>query len=154
MRFILSVIIALVSIPFAGQAQVQARAANPVHWQFSVKKMDNDVFRFEAKATLDNGYHIWALDAGGDGTLVATSFIAEEMQNGGWIADWTESKAAKAEKNEFFGGAIRWHEKEITFYRDFKGKRGDKVKGAVQYQSCNDQMCFPPAVENFVVLVN
>ena len=60
----------------------------------------------------------------------------------------------EGEKIDFIEGAIRWHEKEITFYRDFKGKRGDKVKGAVQYQSCNEQMCYPPAIENFVVLAN
>ncbi len=149
MKFLLS-IIALAFFPLALKAQTKP---NPVHWQFSVKKMDNDLYRFEAKATLDNGFHIWAQDPGGDGTLIPTSFTAEELQ-GGWSGDWKESAAPKTAKLDFIDGAIRWHEKTITFYRDFKGKRGDKVKGAVQYQTCNDMMCLPPAIENFVVPVN
>ena len=153
MKFILSAIIALALIPFSGKAQSKT-ALNPVHWQFSVKKMDNDLYRFEAKATLDKGFHIWAQDPGGDGSLIPTSFTAEQLQNGGWSGDWKESAQPKTEKLEFIDGAIRWHEKTITFYRDFKGKRGDKVKGAVQYQTCNDAMCLPPAIENFIVLVN
>ena len=151
MKFILS-IIALALLPFAVTAQSKT-APNPVHWQFSVKKMDNDLYRFEAKATLDNGFHIWAQDPGGDGTLIPTSFTAEELQ-GGWAGDWKESNQPKTQKLDFIDGAIRWHEKSITFYRDFKGKRGDKVKGAVQYQTCNDIMCLPPAIENFIVQVN
>ncbi len=150
MKLILSVLAALIFMPFAGKAQ---STPNPVHWQFSVKKMDNDLYRFEAKATLDAGYHIWAQDPGGDGSLIPTSFTAEAVQ-GGWVGDWKENAQPKTQKLEFIEGAIRWHEKNITFFRDFKGKHGDKIKGAVQYQTCNDKMCLPPAIENFVVPVN
>lgn len=153
MKLILAALIAL-SIPFYSTAQLKAAGNNPVHWDFSVKKMDGDNYRFEAKAVLDNGFHIWAQDPGGDGSLIPTSFTAEELQNGGWVGDWKEVKSPKSEKLSFIDGVVRWHEKEITFYRDFKGKRGDKVKGAVQYQSCNDKMCYPPAIENFIVLAN
>lgn len=151
MRLLLSVIV-LALFPLALMAQSKP-ALNPVHWQFSIKKMDNDLYRFEAKATMDSGFHIWAQDPGGDGTLIPTSFTAEELQ-GGWAGDWKEGTQPKTQKLDFIDGAIRWHEKSVTFYRDFKGKRGDKVKGAVQYQTCNDMMCLPPAIENFVVLVN
>jgi thiol:disulfide interchange protein DsbD len=151
MKFFFAALVAILMVPFSGKAQT---TNNPVHWTFSVKKMDNDVFRFEAKATLDKGYHVWAQDPGGDGSLIPTSFTAEQLQNGGWTGDWKEVEQPKVARMEYIDGAVRWHEKTVTFYRDFKGKRGDKVKGAVQYQSCNDKMCFPPAIENFVVMVN
>ncbi|MFA6059231.1 MAG: protein-disulfide reductase DsbD domain-containing protein [Taibaiella sp.] len=156
MKFFFAAIIAILFVPFSGKAQITPATSsnNPVHWTFSIKKMDTDVFRFEAKATLDKGYHVWAQDPGGDGSLIPTSFTAEQLQNGGWTGDWKEVEQPKIAKMDFIDGAVRWHEKTVTFYRDFKGKRGDKVKGAVQYQSCNDKMCFPPAIENFVVLVN
>lgn len=153
MKFFLSAIIALAFIPFAGKAQTKP-TIDPVHWQFSVKKTDNDLYRFEARATMDNGYHIWAQDPGGDGSLIPTSFTTEALQNGGWSGDWKESTQPKVQNMTEIEGAVRFHEKTVTFYRDFKGKAGDKIKGAVQYQSCNDRMCFPPAIENFVVQVN
>lgn len=153
MKTLFFAFIAFCSISLTAQAQGRA-ASNPVHWQFSIRKMENDVYRFEAKATLDAGFHIWAQDPGGDGSLIPTSFTAEQLQNGSWVGDWKETTQPKVQKLDFIDGDIRWHEKAITFYRDFKARRGDRVKGAVQYQSCNDQMCLPPAIENFVVLVN
>jgi len=154
MRAFFAAFLALLCLPFMAAAQGRI-PGNPVHWHFSVKKLGNDdTYRFEAKATLDNGFHIWAQDPGGDGSLIPTSFTAEQLQNGGWIGDWKEATNPRTQKLDFIEGDIRWHEKTVTFYRDFKGKRGDKVKGAVQYQSCNDQMCLPPAIENFVVMVN
>ncbi len=126
---------------------------NPVRWDFDIKKIDDNHYRIEAKATMSDGFHIWAQDPGGDGSLIPTSFTAEGLANGSWITDWEENKKPKTQQLSFVDGAVNWHEKEITFYRDFKGKKGDKVKGAVQYQSCNDEMCFPPAIENFILLV-
>lgn len=151
MKLFLTTLATLFIFSLTGKAQLPN---NPVHWEFSVKKLGDGAFRFEAKATLDKGYHVWAQDPGGDGSLIPTSFTAEQLQNGGWVGDWKELEQPKVAKMEYIDGAVRWHEKVVTFYRDFKGKRGDKVKGAVQYQSCNDKMCFPPAIENFIVLVN
>lgn len=153
MKLVLSVLFALLCLPFTGKAQGSA-ASKAVQWQFSIKKMDNDQYRFEAKAVMDKGFHIFAQDPGGDGTLIPTSFIVEALQNGSWTSDWKESTAPKTETIKELGETVRYHEKTIVFYRDFKGKRGEKVKGAVQFQSCNAEMCFPPAVENFVVVVN
>lgn len=152
MKLIYSLLAVFLMLPFAARSQ----SATPKHvqWQFSVKKLDNDLFRLEAKATVDAGFHIFAQDPGGDGTLIPTSFTTEGLQSGGWAGDWKESAAPKTERVKELDETIRYHEKAITFYRDFKGKRGDKVKGAVQYQTCNDMMCFPPAIENFVVIVN
>ncbi|MFT4062754.1 MAG: protein-disulfide reductase DsbD family protein [Edaphocola sp.] len=151
MKIIIRVCIAILCLlPMAARAQT---AGNPVSWQFSVKKMENDVYRFEAKATIGAGYHVWALDPGGDGSLIPTSFTSEQLP-GGWVGEWKESTAPKKIVLDYMDGNVRWHEKAITFYRDFKGKKGDKVKGAVQFQTCNEKMCLPPAIENFVVSVN
>ncbi|KAA5534749.1 hypothetical protein F0919_09050 [Taibaiella lutea] len=140
---------------FGSAPPLKSTPQNPVSWQFSIKKMDNGAYRLEAKATLANGFHIWAQDPGGDGSLIPTSFTSEQMQSGKWINDWKEMESPKSEKVSVFGDAVvRWFEKTVTFYRDFNAKKGDKIKGAVQYQSCNDQMCFPPAIQNFMVVVD
>lgn len=162
MRCLIVILFCLVLTPFSGKAQFTTNApgkmnapSNPVSWQFSIKKMDNGDYRLEAKATLTDGFHIWAQDPGGDGSLIPTSFTAEQIQNGKWIGDWKEVETPKVQKIDLFGdAAIRWHEKGATFYRDFKAKKGDKIKGSVQYQSCNDRMCMPPTIQNFMVTVD
>ena len=45
----------------------QANKQDVVQWQFSIVKKGNDTWTLKAKATMNEGYHIWALDAGGDG---------------------------------------------------------------------------------------
>ena len=98
MKLILTAIIAMMALPIASNAQVVAQSKNPVHWNFSVKKLDGDNYRFEAKATLERGFHIWSQDPGGDGSLIPTSFTAEELQNGGWSGEWKEQKSPKVRK--------------------------------------------------------
>lgn len=158
LKYITVAFFAVWTLPSISRAQFtpagKATPANPVTWQFSIKKMDNGTYRFEATAVLANGFHIWAQDPGGDGSLIPTSFTAEQIQNGKWTSDWKETEPVKSEKVDVFGeAAVHWHEKTVTFYRDFNAKKGDKIKGAVQYQSCNDRMCFPPAIQNFMVVV-
>jgi hypothetical protein len=160
MKSILGVLFCLLLSPCMVKAQLSTTSpikttapANPVNWQFSIKKLDNGDYRLEAKAALSQGYHIWAQDPGGDGTLIPTSFTAEQIQNGKWMGDWKEEQTPTVQKIAYVDGAVRYHERTVTFFRDFKAKKGDKIKGAVQYQSCNEKMCFPPAIENFAIVV-
>jgi len=160
-RIIAGLFLCCCLLPVAAKAQftpaspgIANTGNSPVDWQFSIRKMDNGDYRLEARATLSDGFHIWAQDPGGDGSLIPTSFTAESIQNGKWIGDWKETEQPKVQKIEIFGdAAIRWHDRSVTFYRDFKARKGDKIKGSVQYQSCNDRMCLPPAIRNFTVVV-
>jgi hypothetical protein len=155
-KYIIGILLCLMPVPFITNAQIAGsnatKASSPVNWQFSIKKMDNGNYRLEAKAVMSEGFHIWAQDPGGDGTLIPTSFTAEQIPNGKWIGDWKEQETPKVQKLEYVDGAVRFHEKSVTFFREFKATSGDKIKGAVQYQSCNDRMCLPPAIQNFAVV--
>lgn len=156
-KYIVGILFCLMTAPAAMHAQIggastTTKAESPVNWQFSAKKLDNGDYRLEAKAVLSGGYHIWAQDPGGDGTLIPTSFTAGQIQNGKWIGDWKEIETPKVQKLDYVDGAVRYHEKTVTFTRDFKAKSGDQIKGSVQYQSCNERMCLPPAIQNFSVV--
>lgn len=149
MKLILGLLIATLGTPFLVKAQINPVAQAPVHWSFLVQKKSNGEYRFEAHAIMDKGFHIWALDAGGDGSLIPTSFVSESIGKGSWTGDWKEQTPAEVHKLSFIDGAVRWHQKEVTFYRDFKAPAGTRVKGGVEYQTCNEQMCYPPATELF-----
>lgn len=150
MKLITIVLAILLGLPFAGKAQVKPVAQSPVHWSFIVQKKKNGEYRFEAHAIMDKGFHIWALDAGGDGSLIPTSFVSESISKGGtWTSDWKELAPPTVQTLSFIEGAVRWHQKEITFYRDFKAPAGTRIKGGVEFQTCNEEMCYPPATELF-----
>lgn len=144
MKKIRKLLLLLTILPSLSFAQGVFSSASPVMWDFSVTAPEAGTYRIRATAVLQPGFHIWALDAGGDGSLIATSFTMIDLQQGTWVGEWTESKDPVIETLEFIEGAIRWHEQKVTFYRDIKAPAGSEVKGSVVFQTCNDQMCFPP----------
>lgn len=156
-QFFFGILIVLLT-PLCIQAQIGGATAkpsfsNPVKWTFNIKKTSDDTYNIEAKASIDKGFHIWAIDPGGDGSLIPTSFTTEQLSNGKWISEWLETTNPKVETLDFIDGAIKWHEKQIIFYRTVKAASGTMLKGAVQYQTCNEMMCLPPAVENFNIII-
>ena len=149
MKLIFGLLALALGFPFMGKAQLKPVAQSPVHWSFIIQKKSNGEYRFEAHAIMDKGFHIWALDAGGDGSLIPTSFVSESLAKGSWTSDWKEQAPPIVQTLTFIEGAVRWHQQEITFYRDFKGAPGTRIKGGVEFQTCNEQMCYPPATELF-----
>lgn len=159
MKYVVCFVLVLMMGHAPGFAQFTTTTAlksdnkSPVSWHFEIKKTSNGDYRLEAMAIMAQGFHVWAQDPGGDGSLIPTSFTAEQIPNGKWIGDWKEVESPKTQTLEFVEGAVRWHEKSVTFYREFKAPKGSKIKGSVQFQTCNDQICLPPAIQNFSVLV-
>lgn len=155
MKKIIQVVFLLLSLlPLSGFAQGLKPSGSPVMWDFSVSQQEPGTYRVEAKAILQPGFHIWALDAGGDGSLIATSFATQDVAEGEWKdKGWMESKAPVVQRLEFIEGAIRWHEKEINFYREITAPGGTEVNGTVTFQTCNDQMCFPPEDLDFSIVL-
>ncbi len=126
---------------------------SPVEWHFSIKKIGETLYRIEAKAQMDKGFHIWAMEAGGDGSLIPTSVTIEAPETVEWQTAWTESKAPLVQTLDFIDGPIRWHEQTVIFSRDFKGRKAATLKGNATFQACNDQMCFPPDAASFSLVL-
>lgn len=119
---------------------------NPVKWQVTVQHLGNNEFQIMAKAKMKQSYHIWALDAGGDGSLINTSIETSNEEVLDWKDDeWKSNKEPKTETFEFIEGAVRYFENEVVFTRTFIAKdNATSIKGVISYQSCNESMCFPP----------
>ncbi len=145
------VLLMIVALGFCrpATAQIKPVAQKPVHWSFLIQKKKNGEYRFEAHAIIDKGFYICALDACGDGSLIPTSFVSATLAKGAWTSDWKEEKPPVVQTLAFIEGPVRWHQVEVTFYRDFKAPAGTRVKGGVEFQTCNEEMCYPPATELF-----
>lgn len=126
---------------------------NPIKWEFEVEAVEgeSDAYTFMATGTIDSGFHIWALDAGGDGSLIPTSFTWNEATQVDWQGDWHESPAPVTHHLEFIEGAVRWHEGAVRFSRQFKIHNRSGLAGEVLFQTCNEASCFPPESVTFMV---
>ena len=138
--FFVMLIVGLQAKSFAKEAE------QPVKWQVTVQHLGNDEFQLVAKAKMKPNFHIWALDAGGDGSLINTSIETSSEDELDWTdKTWKSNKQPKTETFEFIEGAVHYFENEVVFTRNFKVKEPvTSIKGTISYQSCNESMCFPP----------
>lgn len=122
-----------------------AQTEKVVGWKVEAKPVNADKTEYviTAKAIMQNGYHIWAMDAGGDGSLIPTSITLSD--NISWKDEWTADQKVHAETLEFIEGTVYSYSKTVTFTRHFILPKGiHKLNGMITFQTCNESMCLPP----------
>jgi thiol:disulfide interchange protein DsbD len=142
-----------VLIMLAGTSMLFAQSKSSddavVQWSYKVMARPGNSYELQATATIKEGYHIWALDAGGDGSLIATAFDTKD-DNIKWQDGWRENAKPQEHTYEFIEGAVRYFEHTVTFSRIFTVAGSAKaISGTVTFQTCNDRMCLPPETTGF-----
>ncbi|WP_222166709.1 protein-disulfide reductase DsbD domain-containing protein [Edaphocola aurantiacus] len=130
---------------FLTSASFAQQTEKIVSWTVTVKATNADQAEYElsAKATMQKGYHIWAMDAGGDGSLIATSITITPDLN--WKDKWMANQRPHDENLDFIEGTVFSYNNTVTLSRKFTADKGTKkIKGIITYQSCNESMCLPP----------
>ncbi len=122
-----------------------------VTWTFDLVQKNAGTYEFQAHAEIKPGFHLWSVNPGGDGTLIPTDFTIED-EHIKWSGDWKESMAPQVRSYDFIDGAVRYFDRNVTFSRLLTGLRpGATLSGSVDFQTCNEQMCFPPETLDFTV---
>ncbi len=135
---------------FAQLGLVLSKPSNPdaiVTWKFDMKPSSDNTYLFSATATIEKGYHIFALDAGGDGTLMNTEFEIDDYSDA--PVEWRVVPQPKTVVLDYVDGDIYWHENKVTFSKVIT-LEGDATvfTGTVTYQICNEDKCLPPVTKD------
>lgn len=145
MRYLITILTLLLTI--LGFSQINFGGINndkAVLWKLD-KQRDKDSTLLKLTAHIKPDFHIWDLDAGGDGTLISTSIEIMDTDAYKWISEQKPSLV----NLDFVEGTLRWHEKKVTFFtkvpNDIVDNPDFMVK--VNYQVCNHTMCYPPTDE-------
>lgn len=131
-------------LAFGGHAQ---QFQNPVSWDFSVKKNDKGQYDFVAQARIAEKWHIYAMQPGGDGSLIGTTLQFDKSVK--LLSQPKELTPAREET--LLDDRVRLHSGKARIGATLNGKPGDKVSGTVEYQACNDMMCLPPKTQTFTL---
>lgn len=135
------------------KSQAQANAKDVVKWKVSVQAVSENTYQLIAEAKMQDGFHIWALDAGGDGSLINTELLIHHPQKIEWKDNWTSNVAPKTEKYDYIDGAVHYYERGVRFTRTFTTTQKQVLQGSIRYQTCNEAMCFPPQDYAFEISV-
>jgi thiol:disulfide interchange protein DsbD len=124
---------------------------DPSAWSLKAQPADN-AYDLVFHVTLQPGWHVWALNAGGDGMLIPTTI---ELEKSDCAPVGKPREAGKLTETEMEGieGIVRYYSGEADFIQTVKAKSGDIVKGSYTYQLCNESMCLPPKTVPFTLRI-
>lgn len=119
---------------------------DPTDWSFSIKRQDATHFTLIATTTIKPKWHIYALNPGGEGELIGTSF---DFERGDVKLTSKVKEVTPAHQEILMDEKVNLHSNKATFSVNIAGRKGQTIRGTVEYQACNDMMCLPPKKKNF-----
>jgi len=121
-----------------------AQIYNPVQWSFELEVIDQNEVDFIAKATIEEGWHMYSQDV--EGGPVPTSFTFFEQDKIELKGTVEAQKAAHEEYDPNFEAVLKFFDGKVDFRQRIKLLSKDSVllKGELGFMVCNDVMCLPP----------
>lgn len=122
----------------------------PIKWSYTAKKTSATEATVFIKATLQDGWHLYAQE-NQEGGPVKTTFIFSSDKSYQLKGKVTEPKfISKFEKT--FNMNVNYFEKTVVFQQKVRLKGGKAVvKGAVEFMVCSNQQCLPPDTNEFSI---
>jgi len=126
---------------------------NPISWTFSAKKISDNTYELQMKATIQTNWHLYSQTQPEDAVAMPTTFVLNpnplftlegKIKEVGKMEKYTD-KVLKVSANQYSN--------TVTFTQliKLKGKAKTSVTGTVEFQTCDDQKCLPPKKVNFKV---
>lgn len=127
---------------------------DPAHWNYEVKKLAANEYELKFNLTLDEGWHIWAMKAGGDGFQIVPSFSFDKKPNIKWVGKIKETGNLISQVMDGVEGKVNYYSHTVTYTQIVKAAAGTTLSGKHEYQVCNDNMCLPPMDAPFSFQLN
>jgi len=126
---------------------------NPVTWDFSAKKIEGNTFEIIAKASIDEGWHLYSQHLDNIDGPVATEFTFNNEADEFELIEGTKEEGdLHTEYDKNFMMELSFFGNEATFTQKIKAKDGvAKVSGDVYFMVCDDVKCLPPEAVEFTI---
>ena len=123
---------------------------DPTRWFFEAKKTGDNTFDVVIKLQLDNGWHIYSFDPGGDGTLLPPVF--DFTKNAAVKLNGKVKESGRLEHEDIDGvGVVHYYKTSVTYTQKLTAKSDTELKGVLEYQVCDDHGCLPPKKKSFSI---
>jgi thiol:disulfide interchange protein DsbD len=149
-------LLALAILLFAGVAESKAQVLkDPTTWTYEAKRKFGNHFELFFHVKLAGNWHVYAIDPGGDESLIPPTFTFEKAKGLKLVGKIKETSKPITEKAEGLDKPVNYFNGEATFVQEVEVPSGSaiNIKGRHQYQVCNDRMCLPPKTKTFLFTV-
>ncbi len=140
-------IVFFTAITFISSAQI----FDPVKWDFSQKKLDENKIELSFKATIDEGWYIYSQDAGEGPVSTEFTFFDPSPDRYFVEENWVQEQVPIEEFDPNFDAVLKYFKNETVFNVkiDVLSTEDFVLKGEVYYMTCDSTQCLPPEALEF-----
>lgn len=121
---------------------------DPTEWTIEAKQVDGNKYDIVFHCKVNNDWHIYSLDPGGDGSFLPPSFDFLGNADVKLVGEPREVGELIDETIEDIGTVHYYH--EVDYIQTVElAKQDMDLKGEYSYMTCNDQTCLPPTTKEF-----
>ena len=131
---------------------MQAQIKNPVKWTFTATKINEKVYELHIRAAIDPGWHIYTIDHKAD-IGVATSVSINKNPLGDVTGKMIANGKPVTIKDPSTGENVKFYEGTVDLVQrvTLKAPVKTNITGEVEFMSCDDKQCLPPATKQFSI---
>ena len=145
MRKIIPFSIFLLSVSFTFGQQL-----NPVKWTQTVQKVSENEYDIVFTANVEDGWYVYSQFLEGDNGPIPTSFNFNSNDQIEFIGKTKETGKKKAGYDEMFMMDVVKFGGKVTFTQRVKTSASStNVSGYLEYMTCDNERCLPPAAVDF-----
>jgi thiol:disulfide interchange protein DsbD len=140
------------SLLFAAGLRAQMVQDNS-KWTLEAKKKSGDKYELIVHLKLPQGWHIYAMKPGGDGSLIAPEFKFASNDKVKLNGSVKEKGKPISETMVGIDGIVNMYKGKVNYVQQATISGNTKVSVKCDYQICDDNMCLPPNTKALSVVV-
>ncbi|MFM7104719.1 MAG: protein-disulfide reductase DsbD domain-containing protein, partial [Flavobacteriales bacterium] len=134
---------------------VTAQIFEPVTWNFQCEPQENGEHLFSATATIDAGWHVYALQVSSDPNAIGPIPTSLKFTPNAEIEILGKPSEGKyiTHHDPNFEMELNYFENSATFKQKLKLKtdKATTLKGEIEFMACNDERCIFPEPASFSI---
>lgn len=130
-----------------------AQENDPLSWTFTAEKLSDNQYRLNMHGYLEDGWTIYGIETDPEAGPTPTTFAIDPVEGVSPVGVLSEkSKTLKTAFDAVWDAEVpKINGGEVIYSQVVNITGQPKVSGYVEYQSCDDEMCFPPREIPFVL---
>lgn len=132
-----------------------AQNLNPVSWNFTSKKISDNIYELQITATIQNGWHLYSQKQPEDAVAQPTAFFFNKNPLVVFEGDVKEIGTLEKYKDEELGISANQYSNKVVFVQKVKlrSKAKTNITGKLEFQTCNDEKCLPVKSVNLSISI-
>jgi hypothetical protein len=126
---------------------VHAQVLNPVQWSFTSKKTGDKTYELHLTANIQSGWHLYSQTQPANAINIPTEILFNINPLVSMDGKVKEAGKMEVYKDTRLGISANQYKDQVDFVQKVKLKVNTKtnISGTVEYQTCDDKKCLPPA---------